>query len=180
MIDCRTFLTNITNVTMLENCEMDMEFNYTFTNVGQSCVSIEAIRAEVLPLGSQGLNLNDVYNYKEREICYGDSLTVPDRRFSVNLCEELEYIDPWEILLYVDEFNSRTKNLTFEYEWEFSPTSSPQPSFTASIEPSMYQSIHPSNEPSIQTTPEPSAKPSQYNCQDCTLTGLISGSKIQI
>ena len=111
---------------------------------------------------------NNIYGYQEREICPGENWTIPDTRSSINLCTFTEI--PWDILLVIDEFYGRRTNLTFEYQWiPVLETSAPV------IAPSDLPSITLSNLPINVQTDSPTAPPTIDTCNNCTISGFISG-----
>ena len=149
-------------------CINDIAFNYTFTNIGLSCVEVMEISASLGPLRDNLLDFNNIYGYQEREMCPGENWTIPDTRSSVNLCTFTEI--PWDILLEFDEFYGRRTNLTFEYQWiPILETSAPV------VAPSDSPSITLSNLPTNVQSNSPTASPTINTCNDCTLSGFISG-----
>ena len=111
-LSCDSFLVAAT----ITDCTADIRFNYTFTNIGLGCVDVMAVRSQLGSLGTTLLRFNDVYSYRERELCNNEMWTVPDRRSSVNLCNAM-LDESWCILLEVDELYGRRANATHEYEW---------------------------------------------------------------
>ena len=149
--DCQGFINNAVSI---GDCHADVRFNFTFTNIGVGCVDVSGVSVTLGPFGMSLLAFDDVYSYKERQLCVNETWTVPDRRLNLNLCEASE--QPWDIIIKVDEGRGQTSNSTFVYGWI--PYSS---------------SKFPSASPAIQ----PSAMPSIDTCTDCTLTGIVSGGK---
>ena len=148
--DCLVFIEN--SVTSGGQCTVDIKFTYKFRNTGRSCINVASIKAELGPLGKRVLDFSDTYGYLEREMCSNDIWLIPDRRQSVNLCEESSASTTWNILIDVDSFSGGTTNMTSDFTWSISPSVSP--------------SILPSMSPTIDT------------CTNCTLTGIVSGGKI--
>ncbi len=153
-MDCNDFIEQATSV---QKCDADIAFNFTFTNVGLACIEIVNIRVALGPLGLSLLRFDDIYGYNDRQICSNETWVVPDRRLNVNLCKES--VDPWEIIIEVDESSGQSLKESFEYELI------PFNNNTAS---STMPSGRPSGAPSIDV------------CSDCTLTSQIRGSKCQI
>ncbi len=153
-ITCEQFLRAAEDT---NECVADVRFNYTFANIGLSCVDIVAIKAELGPLGKVNVAFEDVYSYSERIMCSGEFWTIPDKRESVDLCKD--GVDTWDITIDVDEVLGRTENMTIVYDWSFSPTMAPTDGGQPVIAPSDY----------------PSQAPSLDICRECTLTGIVSG-----
>ncbi len=150
-------------------CIVDIEFNYTFTNIGLACVHIADVKADLASLGLRTVEFNDIYSYQERQMCALESWTIPDRRSSVNFCDLSKYA--FDAVIDINESQGRMANLTFFYEWVRESTLSP----AISSQPSSFPSL--SNEPSLIPTNYPSMTPTVDTCKDCTLTGIISGGK---
>ena len=146
--DCISFIESGIST---DQCTVDIKFTYIFQNTGPNCINIASIKAELGPLGTKLLEFSDVYGYLERNICTDDIWTIPDRRSSVNLCEQSYTAPTWDISIDVDDFNGRTTNMESNYTWSISPSTAP--------------SIQPSMAPTIDT------------CMNCTLTGIVSGGK---
>ena len=161
--DCNVYLENGGVDLPASQCTVDIVFNYTFTNVGLGCFDIVSVKSKLGPLDSEGVTVefDDVYSYRERQICVHETWTIPDRRSAVNLCNETKDFPTWDIALNVDEFNGRTTNLASSYNWTL--YQSPAPSF---IPP-----------PSVSPSTYPSQSPSTDICTDCTLTSILSGGK---
>ena len=60
-------------------------FEYTFVKTSQGCGTVKDVTSILSSLGSQTLAFEDRYSCETREMCQGESITVPDRRV-VNLC----------------------------------------------------------------------------------------------
>jgi hypothetical protein len=156
--DCQDFLSR-SEIPASRQCNgVDIKFNYTFTNIGIACVNIVDIRTKLGRLGVKTLVFDDVYSYQDRQICANESWTIPDRRSSINLCDLSD--DPLDVLIDVNEYNGRMTNLTFVYDWAVDEK------FTFP-----FQEL--SNYPSLST--HPSLTPTMDTCEDCTLTGFVSG-----
>ena len=120
------------------------------------------------PLRDNLVDFSNIYNYQERQICPGENWTIPDTRSSIDLCRFT--IIPWDILLEIDEFYGRMTNFTFEYEWfPILETNAPV------TPPSGMPSITLSNLPSQEQSDQPTGSPTVDTCNDCTLSGFISG-----
>ena len=141
------------------DCVADIEFNYTFTNTGLSCVEIVAIKASLGPVGLVNVDFSDVYSYSERLMCSGEVWSIPDRRSAVDLCTSTT--DSWDIVIDVNDIFGRPANMTWEYNWTLPPTAAP----TIGEKPFAAPSSLPSSAPSIDV------------CNGCTLTGLVSGGE---
>ena len=149
--DCQAFIYEAASI---EECYADVRFNFTFTNIGLGCVDVSGVSVTLGPFGKSLLTFDDIYSYKERQLCVNETWTVPDRRLNLNLCEASEH--PWDIIIEVNEARGQTSNNTYVYEWV---------PYSASKFPSASPVVHPSAVPSIDT------------CADCTLTGVVSGGK---
>lgn len=143
-LTCQDF---IYQTSSLEQCNADISFNFTFTNVGFACVDISSIHVSLGPVGEALLSFDDVYNYSERELCINETWTIPDQRSNVNLCEYSS--SAWSVVFDIIEFRGQHINNTIVYEWI---------PFSSSF-------VSPSLAPTIDT------------CKDCTLTGVVSGGK---
>lgn len=117
-------------------------------------MEVTDIRVSLGPLGETLLSFDDIYSYQQRQLCVGETWTVPDRRSNINLCEYS--INAWDIVIEVDEL--RGQNVTNSRVHEWTP-------FSKSKLPTSAPFIYPSSSPSVDT------------CLDCTLTGVVSGGK---
>jgi hypothetical protein len=157
-----------------------------------------SITAQLGPLQIQALDFSDIYSFRDRSICNGDTWTVPDRRLSINLCEMTAKptYHHWSIAINVEEYNGRRKVLKTKYDWTYSqsvfipltPSNSPvlktsfspSPSGTKSVASlSSRPSIPPSALPTESPSDEPTASPTIDTCKTCTLTSFMSGGEIK-
>ena len=108
------------------------------------------IRVSLGPIGDELLCFDDLYSYQERKLCAGDTWTIPDRGSSVNLCKIPD--SEWDIFIEVKESRGQQKRQRYAFGWmPYAESAVPYPS--------------------------PTEMPTVDMCQDCTLTGLVSGSK---
>ena len=93
-----------------------MMFKYTFTKTSAGCGEIDYVRAYVEPLGAEILAFEDHYSCQSRDMCMGDAVTIPDRRF-VNLCEISQDPRTWDIAVIVGDAMNRDVQLNLAFEW---------------------------------------------------------------
>ncbi len=145
---CQDFINTVTSI---NKCNVDIAFKFTFTNRGLACVHVSDILVSLGPIGDELLSFDDIYSYQERELCVGETWTVPDRRRKVKLCKESD--TAWDIFIEVKESRGQQKRRRYTFGWI--------PYLGSSAVP----------------YPSPTAVPTIDTCQDCTLTGLVSASK---
>lgn len=152
-MSCQDFISQASNV---NSCNANVKFIFTFTNLGLSCNEIMKIKVALGPEGEQNIIFNDIYSYQERSICTNETWIVPDRRNSVDLCEES--VDPWEIIVQVDNSRGQRNYHTYVYDWTLL---SRRPSLPPATR---MPSLIPSLSPSIDT------------CVNCSFTSIITAS----
>lgn len=143
-----------------KRCTANIKFNYTFTSFGVSCIDVKNVNVDLGPEGARSVCFDDICSFQERKLCYHETVTLPDYRSNVDLCEES--VEAWEIVIEINGSNGRSANMTALYDWEIVPTSSA---------PTM------SNAPSVPPIPQPSAVPSIDTCASCTFISMITASK---
>ena len=151
--NCQDFINVATSI---DQCSADIAFNFTFTYNRLACVYVSNICAQLGLFKVTSLRFDDLYSYQERELCVNETWTVSDCRSNVNLCKQSE--SAWHVLIEVNESQGQQKRQKYTFEWV--------PFITA-------KTLSPSIAPSTLL----SASPSMDNCQDCTLTGVISGGE---
>ena len=108
---CETFTTGSTPG---KKCKFDVKFLFKFTNAGLACLDITAVQVNLGPLDTEMI---DVYKYTDRNLCPNESLLVPDKRSSVDLCDEGRG-SSWLIRVRIDEYFGKSMNIAYRYKWE--------------------------------------------------------------
>ena len=101
------------------DCVVDLKFKYTVVKTSLGCVDIKMASGLAGPLGTATLAFEDYIECAEREMCRGDSWTIPDRRSSVNICE-LAVLpnNPWDLKLTVEDTRDRSISFPSVYKWD--------------------------------------------------------------
>ncbi len=95
-------------------CKFDVKFLFKFKNVGLACLDITAVQVNLGPLDTEMI---EVYKYIDKDLCPNESLLVPDKRSSVNLCNEGGG-SSWLIRVRIDEYFGQSKKIAYRYKWE--------------------------------------------------------------